>query len=58
MNIPIEIYIRPQCAPAQIHKAEDVRIYYNGTWVDFRHGTIRISQDHDHAYDANEEDLK
>ena len=56
MNRPIEIYIRPQCAPAQIHKAEDVRIYYNGTWVDFRNGTIRISQDHDQAYDAKERD--
>lgn len=55
MNRPIEIYIRPQETPAQTQKDEDVRIYYNGQWVDFRHGTIRISQDMDRQHAAKEE---
>lgn len=54
MNRPIEIYIRPECEPIASIKDEDLRVYYNGQWIDFLDGIIRISQDHDHAHAAKE----
>ena len=41
----VEIYKRPNQAPAEIVPDENIRIYYLGHWIDFREGQIRIMQD-------------
>jgi len=41
----VDIFVRPIESPTMTLNDDVVRLYYNGQWVDFRNGDIRISED-------------
>jgi hypothetical protein len=39
----VQVFERPYAAPVSTRKETDVRINYNGQWIDFRNGKIIIT---------------
>lgn len=45
MDKPIEVYIRPNDAPALTIDDNKIRLYYEGQWIDFKNGVVQVTRD-------------
>ena len=41
----VDIFVRPQERPAVSVEDEDIRICYNGQWIDFVNGEVILKKD-------------